>query len=307
MYRNYKGCEKSKESRKNLQSGGRGETFACCLALARARHQASSKSHRSRLTGLSNPRAVHRSLQSAMMQLLAVLLACSSAVATPPPSNPARRPAPMLQRARQLSVDVARKAQDVVGHCVNPQAQEPASVSVTEAAVTFAIAFAVQVLVQNAVLSSLAPHVADFIGKTWNVCAMSCGTFAIVFGSINGFFAGLAGGIAGPTTFLLCILFLRVFVHSRPLMTAKSGHLGPPPSNSFGRLRGGDCTKGNEAWLHMAKTLRFVAVGYLLHKVSFGRAGFFWTCWFLLFFHPTLDGLLRKIRPGYEMMGYERI
>ena len=115
------------------------------------------------------------------------------------------------------------------------------------------------------------------------------------------------------TTFLLCILFLRVFVHSRPLMTAKSGHLGPPPSNSFGRLRGGDCTKGNEAWLHITKTVRmltdgclFVAVGYLLHKVSFGHAGFFWTCWFLLLFHPTLDGLLRKIRPGYEMMGYER-
>ena len=306
IYRNCKGCEKSKESRKNLQSGGR-DLCVFCLALARARHQASSKSHRSRLTGLSNPRAVHRSLQSAMMQLLAVLLACSSAVATTPPSNPARRPAPMLHRARQLSVDVARKAQDVVGHCVNPQAQEPASVSVTEAAVTFAIAFAVQVLVQNAVFSSLAPRVADFIGKTWNICAMSRGTFAIIFGSINGFFAGLAGGIAGPTTFLLCILFLRVFVHSRPLMTAKSGHLGPPPSNSFGRLRGGDCTKGNEAWLHITKTVRmltdgclFVAVGYLLHKVSFGHAGIFWTCWFLLFFHPTLDGLLRKIRPGYD-------
>jgi hypothetical protein len=235
-----------------------------------------------------------------MMQLLAVLLACSSAVATPPPSNPARRPAPMLQRARQLSVDVARKAQDVVGHCVNPQAQEPASVSVTEAAVTFAIAFAVQVLVQNAVFSSLAPHVADFIGKTWNVCAMSRETFAIVFGSINGFFAGLAGGIAGLTTFLLCILFLRlrVFVYSRPLMTAKSGHLGAPPSNSFSRLRGGDCTKGNEAWLHLAKTVRmlsvgclFVAVGYLLHK-AVGEEGlalaFHGTFWFLLCFHSWL-------------------
>ena len=43
-----------------------------------------------------------------MMRLLAVLLACSSAVATALPSKPALRPAPMLHRARQLSDGVAR-------------------------------------------------------------------------------------------------------------------------------------------------------------------------------------------------------
>ena len=244
----------------------------------------------------------HRS-HTAMMRLLAVLLACSSAVATTPPSNPARRPAPMLHRVRQLSVGFAREAQDVVGLCVNPQ--EPVSVSVTEALMVVTTALGVQVLAMYAVSRAIAPRVTEFIFmKALNGCAMSPNTFALVFCSINSFISGAAGGLAGPTTFLLCILLLRVFHYARPPVTAKPGHLGPPPITSLGRLRGGDCT--NEAWLHLAETVRMLSFGwslvsviyllYLLHKsvgdqgLGLALIGTYWVFVFAWGFNQSSSG-----------------
>ena len=188
-----------------------------------------------------------------MMRLLAVVLACSSAVATTPTSKPALRPVPVLHRARQLSVGVARSAvelRNVVGQYVNPQ--EPASVSMTEAAIVCATAITVQVVTMRAVASAILPHVIEFIFKTLNGCAMSQHKFACVFGMINGFVSGLAGGVAFWTTFSVCILLLRTLIYARPrrFMHSKvQAFLGRPPTTSLGRLRGGDCT--NEAWLHL--------------------------------------------------------